>query len=136
MIINIKSIFNKIKKSSTVNELDNSDILITTVKFKLNYKDLNIGFLEFSIDDDSWTFKYSEEFKNQVTIAPIISFPEKNKIYKGKELWSFFTSRIPDNIEGASASELKSKTENKTLIDLLKSYGQKTITNPFELSIG
>jgi HipA-like protein len=134
MITNLKNIFESFKKSNIVKETTNGKIVITTAKFALSYKDLNIGFLEFSPENDSWIFNYSEDFKNQNKIAPIVSFPDKNKIYTGKELWSFFSSRIPDNI-GSSSSDSKFKTENKTLIDLLQSHGRKTITNPFDLSL-
>lgn len=132
MISNFKNIIDSLKKAKNNNKYSDANVVIATAKFTLSYKNLSIGFLEFSPNDDSWTFSYSEEFKNQNTIATIISFPDKTKIYHGKELWSFFSSRIPDNA-GSSPSE--SKTENKALIDLLKSYGQKTITNPFDLSI-
>lgn len=134
MISNIKNIIDSLKKVKTSTKFSDANVIIATAKFTLSYKDLSIGFLEFSPNDDSWMFSYTEEFKNQNTIAPIISFPDKNKIYQGKELWSFFSSRIPDNV-GSPSSESKSKTENKALIDLLQSYGRKTITNPFDLSI-
>lgn len=135
MVSNFKNIISSLKKAKTNTKIPDSSVIIATAKFTLSYKDLSIGFLEFSPQDDSWTFSYSEDFKNQNTIAPIISFPDKSKVYNGKELWSFFSSRIPDNI-GSSSSDSKQKTENTALIDLLKSYGQKTITNPFNLSIG
>lgn len=134
MISNLKNIFDSLIKANSNNQSALSNIVISTAKFNLSYKDLNIGLLEFSPSNDSWSFRYSEEFKTQNTIAPIISFPDTSKTYHGKELWSFFSSRIPDNV-GSSSSESKSKPENKALIDLLKSYGQKTITNPFDLSI-
>lgn len=133
MINGIKNIIKSLKKVNKSYESVESNVIITTAKFTLSYKELSIGFLEFSPKDDSWTFSYSDEFKIQNTIAPIISFPDKNKIYIGKELWSFFSSRIPDNV-GSSVGE--SKTENKALLDLLQSYGRKTITNPFDLSVG
>lgn len=134
MISNFKKIFDSFKKGKASIKPIESNLIITKAKFALSYKSLNIGYLEFSTQNDSWSFCYSDEFKNQDSIAPIISFPEKNKIYHGKELWSFFSSRIPDNLESQS-TESKNKTENKELIELLTSYGRKTITNPFDLSI-
>ena len=129
MINNIKNILNSLK--NTKNSV--ADTHLSIVKFVLSYKDLEIGYLEFSPNDETWLFRYTEEFKNQNAIAPIISFPIEDKVYQGKQLWSFFSSRIPDNV-GSSTSESKIKKENNTLVDLLKSYGKKTITNPFELS--
>lgn len=134
MISSIKNIFDSLKKSNSNNQSPDTDSVIEKAKFTLSYKELVIGYLEFLPNDNTWSFSYSEEFKNQNSIAPIISFPDTNQIYHGKELWSFFSSRIPDNV-GLSSSESKSTKENKTLINLLKSYGHKTITNPFDLSI-
>jgi HipA-like protein len=131
----IKSILNSFKKSTDEKKSSNRFIAITNVKFTLSYKSLKIGYLEFSPNDDSWIFLYSEEFKNQNFVAPILSFPDTNKVYEGKELWSFFSSRIPDNV-GSSSNDIKVNQENKTLIDLLRSYGKKTITNPYDLSLG
>src|SRR5690554_1806241 len=108
MINNIKNILNSLK-SSPVNNTNNVEPLVTKVKFTLSYKDLIIGFLEFAPNDDTWSFSYSEEFKNQNSIAPIIPFPDMNKVYNGKELWSFFSSRIPDNVGSSSTVETKIK---------------------------
>jgi HipA-like protein len=134
MISILKKIIHPSKTNNLKNTILDTNIEINTAQFTLSYKSLNIGTLEFSSINNSWSFSYSEDFKNQIEIVPIISFPDKNKIYHGKELWSFFTSRIPDNV-GSSSSESKSKQENNELIQLLQSYGKKTITNPFNLSI-
>jgi hypothetical protein len=93
--------------------------------FILSYKDLIIGFLEFSQNINSWKFTYSEEFKNQDSICPILLFPYVDKIYVSNKLWSFFLTRIPD---------FNDNFDNKTLIDLLIYHGKKTITNPFILN--
>ena len=131
----LKSILNSFKKPTVENTSSSSSIDITNVKFTLSYKNLKIGYLEFSAIKDSWKFLYSEAFKSQNSIAPILSFPDTNKVYEGKELWSFFLSRIPDNV-GSSSTDKKLNQENETLIDLLRSYGKRTITNPYHLSLG
>jgi len=100
------------------------------VVFELKYKECLIGHLEYQ--ENEWSFSYSEEFKTQSELAPIISFPDLNKKYEGKELWSFFLSRIPDNVSTSSDSI---KKHNEDLISQLKEYGRKTITNPFDLSL-
>jgi HipA-like protein len=106
-------------------------ITISKVLFELKYKEVSIGFLEFS--GSQWSFYYAESFKIQNEIAPIISFPNKELKYHGTELWSFFASRIPDNTSSESSDTFKKSNEN--LVDQLKSYGRKTITNPFDLSV-
>lgn len=131
MISTIKNIYKSLKDCNTsVTSSATEDF----AQFKLSYKNLTIGTLEFSFKDDSWKFTYSEEFILQNDIAPILSFPDKTKVYEGKKLWSFFSSRIPDNV-GSDSSSNKSNVANKDIFALLKSYGEKTITNPFNLSL-
>lgn len=63
------------------------------VCFKLSLKDLLIGELKFI--DGMWHFEYSDEFKSQSVILPLVNFPDKYKSYVKKDLWPFFTARIP-----------------------------------------
>lgn len=131
-------IFN-IRKSVQISSNDQlpTQQVIDKIVFELKYKDISIGFLEFT--GNKWLFFYSESFKLQNEISPIVSFPDMNKKYQGSELWSFFSSRIPDNIENSSSLEEQHsrnhKKTNENLIQLLKSHGRKTITNPFDLSV-
>ena len=87
---------NKLKKIlSTPEWLDN----LTTPKnkkasFILTYEKLKIGFL--NVENGKWEFSYSEEFKSQDELEPIVDFPDKNKVYISGELWPFFSSRIPE----------------------------------------
>lgn len=132
MTKSIKNIFKK--KDSKMNYKKGIKSLTDeNVVFELKYKNLLIGMLKYKFKEDQWCFEYSEEFKNQKDIAPILSFPNTDKVYSGKALWSFFTSRIPDNT--SESIDNKEKKTNTSLIDLLKAYGQRTITNPFDLSI-
>ena len=99
----------------------------SNIDFHLKYKDLNIGNLSFV--DGYWIFEYSENFKVQNRISPLINFPQKDKIYKSKDLWPFFASRVPSN---AQLMNQLDGTETD-LIAMLKKYGRHSITNPFEL---
>ncbi len=40
-------------------------------------------------------FEYSEALKSQTGLAPLIDFPNKNKVYKSQTLFPFFMSHIP-----------------------------------------
>lgn len=132
MTKSIKNIFKK--KDPKMNyEKGIKSLTDENAVFELKYKNLLIGTLEYKFKENVWYFEYSEEFKSQKNIAPILSFPNTDKVYSGKELWSFFSSRIPDNT--SESTDNKEKESNSSLIDLLKSYGQKTITNPFDLSV-
>lgn len=106
-------------------------------KFNLYYKRLHIGTLSFS--RNKWHFQYSNDFRNQDTIAPLFAFPEKNIPYKSENLWPFFESRIPsesriinDNYLNYS-DIIQEKVLYRRQALLLRDFGEKTITNPFVL---
>ncbi len=97
-------------------------------KFVLTYGKNDIGYLEHG--GNQWKFVYSEWFKQQDRIQPLVEFPKKNVIYKSPELWSFFSSRIP------SAKQLKvgkSSGRKLNMDELLEKFGKQTINNPFVL---
>lgn len=101
-------------------------------KFELGYKSLEIGVLIFK--EGEWVFKYSEDFKRQTQIQPLIDFPDTNKTYRSDELWPFFLSRLP----GLSQPGIKELLRKEQISEddeaaLLKRFGQKSITSPFTL---
>lgn len=98
--------------------------------FVLTYNDAEIGYLRYA--GEEWTFEYSDWFKNQETIVPILPFPNKHKNYKSERLWSFFSSRIPSEVN-RDPGKLKKHPSTQTKADLLEIFGRKTITNPFVL---
>ena len=101
-------------------------------EFKLKYKSLVIGFLV--LNNGEWIFKYSDEFKEQDKLNPITQFPDKDKVYTNKELWPFFTIRIP----GLNQPQVKEIMEEEDIdrqneVELLERFGKETISNPYEL---
>jgi HipA-like protein len=100
--------------------------------FVLKYKDLDIGVL--SLTKGIWKFAYTDDFKNQKEITPLIEFPEIDKEYTSKVLWPFFSYRIP----GLNQPAVKEIIEREHIdanneVDLLKKFGKITIFNPFLL---
>ncbi|MBR4114710.1 MAG: HipA N-terminal domain-containing protein [Bacteroidales bacterium] len=95
--------------------------------FGLFYNQVKVGSLNYN--DGIWTFEYTEDFKSQKTILPLINFPNKEKTYSSKDLWPFFASRIPSN-----AQLQKNDDEVPNLIDMLKKFGKNVISNPYVLS--
>ena len=93
--------------------------------FSLTYRSLEIGTL--SLKKAEWTFQYSETFKQQERIKPLLDFPNVNKSYTSEELYPFFTQRIP------GVGQNVRKTDNLNEVDLLKKFGKQTISNPFVL---
>lgn len=103
-------------------------------KFILSYENLEIGTLE--IVDGLWKFYYADEFKNQEKIRPIAQFPDKNKIYTANELWPFFSIRIPGLNQPKVKDIIKKENIDQTNeVELLKRFGKKSISNPYDLVV-
>ena len=99
--------------------------------FGLVYGNLPIGVLE--LRKGVWCFAYSEPFKRQTEIPPIVGFPDINKKYQSEDLWPFFISRIPSTSRPAVKEVLdKEHIDETDLAALLGRFGKKTISNPFE----
>lgn len=102
--------------------------------FVLKYKDLTIGYLNHA--NGKWEFCYSEEFKKQNRIDVIVDFPIKDLKYEESYLWPFFAHRIPGLGQPQIQKIIKHENLNpKNEIDLLRRFGRKSITNPFELAV-
>lgn len=97
-------------------------------EFNVNLGKLLVGTLLFA--EGTWHFSYSNEFKAQNNILPLTNFPSKNKEYSAKELWPFFTSRIPSNAQ----MQIEKNAAREDLVKLLQKFGRKTVANPFELT--
>lgn len=102
--------------------------------FILKYKTLAIG--ELTLVDGVWTFTYTDAFKAQSKIEPLPDFPDVNKAYKKEdELHPFFLIRIP-SLKQPSVQEIikKKKIDANNEVELLKTFGYKSIANPFLLT--
>lgn len=99
-------------------------------QFKLFLKQHLIGILEYQ--NSLWTFYYSEEFKQQTIIHPILNFPDIDKVYTSKSLSSFFVIRIPSP-NRIKAQRLLKKGEPADEVSLLKKFGMYSVANPYKL---
>lgn len=110
-------------------ESQNDVILVPNddVEFFINLGKLHVGTLLYS--EGLWHFSYSEDFKLQNKILPLSNFPSKNKEYITRELWPFFTSRIPSNAQ----LQIDKEAPREDLVVLLKKFGRRTVSNPYEL---
>lgn len=95
--------------------------------FNVNLGKLLVGTLLYS--DGMWHFSYSNEFKIQSRVSPLINFPSKEKEYSAYELWPFFASRIPSS----SQLQIEKDTPKENIVTLLQKFGRRTIANPYEL---
>ncbi|MBO0720790.1 MAG: HipA N-terminal domain-containing protein [Blastocatellia bacterium] len=101
-------------------------------KFLLKYGDLLVGIL--SVADGIWKFEYSDQFKKDNFLRPIVEFPDLNKTYESPELWQFFAARIPSPEQSDVEEILKRENiREDDAVRLLQRFGQRTIANPFEL---
>ncbi len=109
-----------------------------TLAFTLIYGHNEIGVLELS--KDQWHFIYSDWFKNQSEFEPFANFPDVNREYVSNDLPPFFESRLPGTSQPQVEAFLKktasilSGNEGATKAALLKEFGRRAITNPFELN--
>ncbi len=100
--------------------------------FQLKYGKQVIGVLSY--ENNQWTFKYSDEFRKNQAINPIIDFPDPDKVYTNKQLWPFFASRIPSLNQSFQFRKIdKANIKQDDSVGLLRLFGNETITNPFRL---
>jgi HipA-like protein len=105
----------------------------TFARFELTYKKIVIGHLTLS--NGEWMFEYDKSFENQNEVQKLINFPIINKQYKSSELWPFFSSRIPGLGQPKVQEIIKNKhIDQNNELELLKTFGRQTLTNPFQLT--
>src|SRR5262245_275038 len=101
-------------------------------EFQLFYGQLLVAVL--SVADSVWKFEYSEAFRQQDELRPLVEFPDVDKVYESKELWQFFVMRIPSPEQPEIEEILKSEhIREDDAVTLLKRFGEHTITNQFRL---
>jgi len=101
-------------------------------KFTLMYGEIVIGTL--TVDGGPWRFTYSDEFKKDGSLRPLIEFPDPSQTYESEELWQFFASRIPSTEQPEVEAILKRENiAEDDAVGLLRRFGTRTINNPFQL---
>ncbi len=101
-------------------------------EFLLQYHNLDVGRL--SLREGTWHFEYTDAFRRQKRIRPIVNFPHLDKHYKSDTLWPFFVIRIPGLKQPAIQSEIKeNELDERNEAQLLKHFGKTSIANPFIL---
>ena len=102
------------------------------VAFTLRYRELIVGTLR--LKDGIWEFRYSAEFKKQTLLQPLIAFPDTEKVYVSDTLWPFFMSRLPSVSQPDIRETLRQEgLDERSAVDLLRRFGESTISNPFVL---
>lgn len=102
------------------------------IGFKVMLDTHEIGTL--TADKGEWVFQYSDEFRGQSEIKPIVDFPDGKKEYRSRSLWPFFALRIPSPEQPAVRDFIRKQPEEKADEGiLLKEFGSRSIANPFRL---
>ncbi len=137
MINTILSIFKKTnsnnqKFKNTVKDDCVIEYKETIYRFSLKYQNTVIGNLTF--DKKEWLFEYSEWFQNQDELQPLLEFPIVTNTYKNKELWPFFSNRIPSFKQPKIKEYIeKHPSERTNIAKLLEIFGEYSVNNPFKL---
>lgn len=122
-------------KSTEENEIEIVLPKNANATFELKIDQIIVGTLH--CENGEWQFQYTEEFKNvRNKYNHIAGFSNLDKIYKNETLWPFFQTRIPGLKQPAVKEILKNENINEANeLELLKRFGHKTISNPYELDL-
>ncbi len=79
-----------------------------------------------------FVFRYDPDYQEE----PISAFPDLNKKYRSRELWPFFSARIPpigreDMREAIEASHIRSDHP----IEILGKIARFSVTSPYEFQL-
>ena len=100
--------------------------------FKVMLGPLLVGILR--AEGGEWFFAYSEDFRAQSQVKPIVDFPYLSKEYRSRNLWPFFALRIPSPTQPAVREFIRTRPEEKADEGiLLKEFGGRSVANPFRL---
>ncbi len=132
MISTIRNIFNKNKTQGFSKDNCIIEHKETIHLFSLKYQENIIGDLKF--ENNEWLFVYSNWFKNQNVLQPLLEFPLIDHQYKTKELWPFFLNRIPSFKQPKIKNFIeKHPSERTNTVKLLEMFGEYSVNNPFKL---
>ena len=101
-------------------------------RFRLCYGRLPV--VDLSVKDGVWMLRYTDEFRSQDKLRPLVEFPDVERTYRSEELWPFFSMRIPSLQQSSIRRIVDSEQIDETdEVKLLQRFGRRSITNPFEL---
>jgi HipA-like protein len=101
-------------------------------KFLPKYGSLLVGTL--TAKEGIWEFEYSNEFKLQTDLRPILDVSYVHKHYHSSRLWQFFTVRIP-SLEHPEIEKIleRKHIDGGDVFRLLQRFGNRCIADPYRL---
>ena len=113
-------------------ETSRAHLQANRIEFQLIYQSLLIGVLAYQ--NGVWEWAYSEEFKAQDKVRPLVEFPKTTQVYRTEELWPFFATRVPSLKQTAVRALIeKEHIDPNDEVKLLERFGRRIVANPFEL---
>jgi HipA-like protein len=98
------------------------------MKFQLYYGEMVIGELSFS--DGYYYFEYSETFKEQTKIIPLLEFPDKTKKYRTSYFPATFEGRLPSPKQPKIQEQIKKMNiDVNNKMQMLSHFGERCIIN-------
>ena len=85
-----------------------------------------------SCEQGEYVFRYEPSYEG----APISAFPNMEQVYRSKNLWPFFATRIPplDREDVRNAINERELREDQT-IEILGSVARVSVANPYEFKL-
>lgn len=100
--------------------------------FRLVLRDVPVGTLSY--EDGRWVFEYTDQFRTQKDLRPLVAFPEVGRRYVSDALWPFFGMRIPSLKQPAVKQAVAAEhLDEGDRVQLLRRFGRRTVVNPYEL---
>lgn len=129
MFSKLRKLFSKGEEEDYSAELPKDE----RIRFNLMVDHLMLGTLTSA--NGEWIFEYTDEFKqHQQEYMRIVGFPDLNKTYRSDTLWPFFRIRIPGLKQPAIQEIIRDENiDQENEAALLKRFGRKSISNPYEL---
>ncbi len=81
-----------------------------------------------------WELEYTEQFKAQSRLLPIVCFPDVDRVYRSGKLWPFFSVRIPSIARPEVQRTVREEhLDYDDVAAMLRRFGRKSVADPFEL---
>ncbi len=87
-------------------------------------------------EHSEFVFRYDSKFSAAADARPIAAFPDLGEEYRSRELWPFFSVRIPPvDREDVRAAMERLKIGADDTLRLLGKLSQRTVTTPYRFDL-
>ncbi len=87
-------------------------------------------------EGDDFVFQYSDAFRARLELRPLPDFPRREHVYRSRELWPFFQTRLPPAKRPDVAKMIETRRlDPKNTLQMLGQLGRETVTSPYVLEL-